>query len=133
MQEFKEFAAKGSLIDMAVGVVMGAAFGKVSGSFVDGIFMPLVGKLFQIGDLSKFNIVLSEEVKDAAGVIVTPGSVIGIGDFISTIINFIIIAFVMFMVIKAVNNMKKKEEVAAPVAPQVQEVLLTEIRDLLKK
>lgn len=132
IKEFKEFAAKGSLIDMAVGIVMGAAFGKVSGSFIDGIFMPLIGKIFQLGDLSKYNIVLSEEVKDAAGKITTPGSAIGLGDFIGAVLNFIIVAFVMFMVLKAINNMKKKEA-TAPAAPPAQEVLLTEIRDLLKK
>lgn len=133
IKEFKEFAAKGSLIDMAVGIVMGAAFGKVSGSFIDGIFMPIIGKLFQIGDLSKYNIVLTEEVKDAAGAVVTPGSIVTLGDFIGAILNFLIVAFVMFMLLKAINNMKKKEAAAAPTAPPAQEVLLTEIRDLLKK
>mgnify|MGYP001302813476 FL=1 len=132
LKEFKAFAASGNLIDMAVGLVMGAAFGKVSGTFVDGIFMPLVGKIFKVGDLGKYNIILTSEVKDAAGVITDPGSKIAIGDFIGTVINFIIVAFVMFMVIKGVNKMKKAKE-AAPVAPPAQEVLLTEIRDLLKK
>lgn len=132
LKEFKAFAASGNLIDMAVGLVMGAAFGKVSGTFVDGIFMPLVGKIFNVGDLGKYNIILTPEVKDAAGVITDPGSKIAIGDFIGTVINFIIVAFVMFMVIKGVNKMKKAKE-AAPAAPPAQEVLLTEIRDLLKK
>lgn len=133
IQEFKDFAAKGSLIDMAVGVVMGAAFGKLSGAFIDGMFMPLVGKLFQIGDLSKYNIVLTEEVKDAAGVVTTPGASIALGDFIGAVLNFLIVALVMFMIIKSINNMKKKQEEAVPAAPPAQEVLLTEIRDLLKK
>ena len=135
IKEFKEFAATGNLIDMAVGVVMGAAFGKVSGAFIDGIFMPLVGKIFQIGDLSKYNIVLTEEVKDAAGVVVTPGSSIGLGDFVGAVLNFIVVAFVMFMVLKSINKMKrvKVEEPAAPAPPPAQEVLLAEIRDLLKK
>lgn len=131
-KEFKAFAMKGGLIDMAVGIVMGAAFGKVSGAFIDGIFMPIIGKLFQIGDLSKYNIVLSEEVKDVAGKVVTAGSSIALGDFIGAILNFIIVAFVMFMVLKSINKMKS-EAAAAPAAPAADVVLLEEIRDLLKR
>ena len=131
-KEFKDFAMKGGLIDMAVGIVMGAAFGKVSGAFIDGIFMPIIGKLFQIGDLSKYNIVLSEEVKDAAGKVVTAGSSIALGDFIGAILNFIIVAFVMFMVLRSINKMKS-EAAAAPAAPAADVVLLEEIRDLLKR
>ncbi len=133
MQEFKDFAMKGNLIDMAVGVVMGAAFGKVSGSFIDGMFMPIIGKIFQIGDLSQSKFVLSEEIKDAAGKVVTPESAIAYGGFIGAILNFIIVAFVMFMIIKAINKMKKAEPESAPAGPSAQEVLLSEIRDLLKK
>lgn len=132
LKEFKDFAASGNLIDMAVGLVMGAAFGKVSSSFVDGMFMPLVGKIFNVGDMSKYKIVLSPEVKDAAGVVTDPGSFIAVGDFVGAVLNFIIVAFVMFMIVKAVNKMKKAKE-AAPAAPPAQEILLTEIRDLLKK
>jgi large conductance mechanosensitive channel len=135
IQEFKEFAMKGNLIDMAVGVVMGAAFGKVSGAFIDGMFMPLVGKIFQVGDLSKYKMVLTEEVKDAAGKVITPESAIATGEFLGAILNFVIVAAVMFMVIKAINKMKKAEETApaVPTPPPAQEVLLAEIRDLLKK
>ncbi len=135
LQEFKAFAMKGNLIDMAVGVVMGAAFGKVSGSFIDGMFMPLVGKLFQVGDLSKIKYVLSEGVVDAAGKVTTPESAIAYGEFIGALLNFLIVAIVMFSVIKAINKMKKAEveAPAAPAPPPVQEVLLAEIRDLLKK
>lgn len=132
IQEFKDFAMKGNLVDMAIGVVMGAAFGKVTSSFIDGMFMPIVGKVFQIGDLSKLKYVLSEEVKDAAGKVITPESAIAFGDFMSALLNFVIVAFVMFMIIKAINKMKK-EAPAEPAAPPVQEVLLAEIRDLLKK
>lgn len=132
IQEFKDFAMKGNLIDMAIGVVMGAAFGKVTSSFIDGMFMPIVGKIFQLGDLSKYKYVLSEEVKDAAGKVITPESAIAFGDFISALLNFVIVAFVMFMIIKAINK-SKKEAPAAPAAPPAQEVLLAEIRDLLKK
>lgn len=131
LQEFKNFAMRGGLIDIAVGLVMAVAFGGVVSSFVDGLFMPLVGKVFQIGDLSSAKIVLSSEVVDEIGTVVTPESAIMYGSFIGAIINFIIVAFVMFMIIKAVNSMKKKEE-AAPAGPS-QEDLLSEIRDLLKK
>jgi large conductance mechanosensitive channel len=134
LKEFKAFAMTGNLIDMAVGVVMGAAFGKVTSSFIDGMFMPLVGKIFQTGDLSKMKYVLSEEVIEA-GKIITPESAIAYGNFIGTLLNFIVVAFVMFTVIKAINKMKKAEVAApaAPAPPPVQEVLLAEIRDLLKK
>lgn len=133
LSEFKEFAMKGNLIDMAVGLVMGASFGTVTGSFIDGIFMPIVGQIFQTGDLKKYKIILTSEVKDAAGAIVTPESAISIGAFIGAVLNFIIVAFVMFMIIKGINKMKKAEAAAPPAAPPAQEVLLTEIRDLLKK
>ena len=132
-KEFKDFAMKGNLIDMAVGIVMGAAFGKVSGAFIDGMFMPIIGKLFQVGDLSKYNWVLSEEVKDAAGKVTTAGSAIAIGDFISALLNFIIVAAIMFMVIKSINKMKAAEAAAPPAAPPADIALLGENRDLLKK
>lgn len=136
-KEFKDFAMKGSLIDMAVGIVMGAAFGKVTGAFIDGMFMPIIGKLFQVGDLSKYNYVLSEEVKDAAGKVTTAGSSIAIGDFVSALLNFIIVAFVMFMILKSINKMKAAaaaEAAAAPPPPPPADiVLLEEIRNLLKR
>jgi large conductance mechanosensitive channel len=132
IQEFKSFAMKGNLIDMAVGVVMGAAFGKVTSAFIDGIFMPMVGRIFSVGDLSSLKFVLSDEVKDAAGKVVTPESAIAYGNFIGVLVDFLIVAFVMFMIIKAINKMKK-EEAAAPAPTPAQEVLLAEIRDLLKK
>lgn len=130
-KEFKEFAMKGNLIDMAVAVVMGAAFGKVTTAFIDGMFMPLVGKIFNLGDLSQWKVVLTNAIEEG-GVIKVPEVAVKYGDFISVAINFLIVAFVMFMIIKAMNKMKKTEE-AAPAAPPAQEVLLTEIRDLLKK
>ncbi len=135
VSEFKDFAMKGNLIDMAVGVVMGAAFGKVSGAFIDGMFMPIIGKLFQVGDLSKYNVELSSAVTDAAGKVTTPASAIAVGDFISALLNFLIVAFIMFMVIKSINNLKKAEAAAppAPAPTPANEVLLGEIRDLLKR
>jgi len=132
LQEFKEFAMKGNLIDLAVGVVMGAAFGAVTSSFINGIFMPLVGLIFQVGDLANAKLVLKPAVLDAAGKVATPETAVAYGSFVGAIINFLIVAFVMFMVIKAMNKLKK-EEAAAPAAPSATEVLLTEIRDALKK
>lgn len=131
--EFKEFAMKGNLIDMAVGVVMGAAFGTVTNAFINGMFMPIVGMIFQTGDLSKAAYEISPAVMDAAGKVTTPANMFAYGSFISAVINFLIVAFVMFMVIKAMNSMKKVEPEAAPAGPPANEVLLAEIRDLLKK
>lgn len=131
LQEFKEFAMKGNLIDMAVGVVMGAAFGTVTKSFIDGMFMPIIGTIFQVGNLKDAKVILKQAVMEGEKV-VSPESAILYGDFVSAIINFSIIAFVMFMIIKGINKMKKAKE-EAPAAPPAQEVLLTEIRDLLKK
>lgn len=119
VSEFKEFALKGSLMDMAVGIVIGAAVGKLVGALVDSIIMPLVG-LFMGG-------------VDFSGLAITVGdAAIGYGAFIQAFIDFLIVAFVIFMIIKAVNKMKKEAE-EAPAEPPADEVLLTEIRDLLKK
>lgn len=133
LKEFKEFAMKGSLIDTAIAFVMGAAFATVSSSFINGIFMPIVALVFQVGDMDGMKIVLKSAVTDAAGVVTTPETAIMYGTFLGATINFIIVAFIMFMVIKGMNATKKKEEAAAPAAPPAEEVLLTEIRDLLKK
>jgi large conductance mechanosensitive channel len=131
LKEFKEFAMKGSLIDIAVAFVMGAAFGKVITSFTEGIVSPLIG-LIGGADLTKNSIVLREAVTDAAGVITSEAVLLKWGDFATAIINFIIVAFVMFMIIKAVNK-TKKEVPAAPPEPSSTDKLLAEIRDSLKK
>lgn len=131
IKEFKEFAIKGNLVDMAVAVVMGAAFGKVVSAFIDGMVMPAVGMLTGGVDFSKLKIVLKEATKDASGKDVAEVA-IKYGAFITVTIEFLIVAMVMFMVIKAINKMKKKAE-EAPAAPSSTDVLLTEIRDLLKK
>ncbi len=123
ISEFKSFAMKGNLVDMAVGVVMGAAFGTVVKSFIDDVFMPAISPIMGGIDVGAWAITMPGG-EDAA--------VINIGTFINATISFIIVAFVMFMIIKAMNKAKKKEE-AAPAAPPAQEVLLAEIRDLLKK
>jgi large conductance mechanosensitive channel len=129
MSEFKEFAMRGNVVDMAVGIVIGAAFGKIVSSFVADVLMPPIGMLLGGVDFSDLAVTL----RDAAGA--APAVVLGYGKFIQTIVDFTIIAFAIFLVIKAMNTMKKKEEAAppAPAAPPPQEVLLTEIRDLLKQ
>ncbi|TBN03951.1 large-conductance mechanosensitive channel protein MscL [Hyunsoonleella flava] len=132
LKEFKEFAMKGNLVDIAVGFVMGAAFNKVVASFTGGIVSPLVGLLFDT-DFKDLKYKLTEGTLNDAGEMV--GEVyLEHGQFITNVLDFIIVAFVMFMVVKGVNKMKKKEEPAPeePAGPS-QEDLLAEIRDLLKK
>lgn len=135
MKEFKEFAMKGNLVDMALAFVMGAAFGKVVSGFIDGIVMPLVGKLVAGVDFASLKYVLSEAQMDASGKVIAAEASIKYGEFITIIINFILVAFVMFIIIKAMNKMKKKQEAApmAPAPPTEDQTLLREIRDLLKK
>ena len=132
LKEFKEFAMKGSLVDIAVAFVMGGAFGKVITSFTEGMVAPLVG-LLSGKDLSKNMWVIQDQVKDAAGKIVTPEVAVQWGAFLTAVIDFVIVAFVMFLVIKAINSLKKKQEEAAPAATPEDISLLREIRDSLKK
>ena len=131
IKEFKEFAMKGSLIDLAVAFVMGAAFTKLTTTFIDNLVMPLVG-LIQGKDLSDWKLVLRPESMNDKGKKIAEVA-IKYGDFISAFIQFIIIAFVMFLVVKAINKMKKKEEAiaTAPPEPTPTEKLLIEIRDAL--
>ena len=131
IKEFKEFAMKGSLIDLAVAFVMGAAFTKLTTTFIDNLVMPLVG-LIQGKDLSDWKLVLRPESMNDKGKKIAEVA-IKYGDFISAFIQFIIIAFVMFLVVKAINKMKKKEEAiaTAPAEPTPTEKLLIEIRDAL--
>ncbi len=133
LKEFKEFAMKGNLVDIAVGFVMGAAFKQVVTSFTGGIVSPLIGLIFK-ADFKDLKYIAKEGVADATGK-VTGEVAILYGEFITNIIDFIIVAFVMFMMIKGINATKKKEEPApepAPAGPS-QEDLLAEIRDLLAK
>jgi large conductance mechanosensitive channel len=138
LKEFKEFAVKGNLVDIAVGFVMGATFTKIVTSFVDGMVMPLVGMLTGGVDFSDKVMVLkqaSAEVKDAAGNVVTaasPAIDLKYGAFITNVIDFVVVAFVIFMVIKAINKLKQEAPAADP-APSSTDLLLTEIRDALKK
>lgn len=132
MQEFKEFAMRGSVIDLAVGVVIGSAFGKIVTSLVDQIVMPPIGLLIGGVDFSEWVITLKQASVDAAGEVV-PAVTLGVGDFINTLIQFIIIAFAIFMIIRGINSLHKKKEAApeAPPEPSTEEKLLSEIRDLL--
>jgi large conductance mechanosensitive channel len=132
LKEFKEFAMKGNLVDIAVGFVMGAAFKEVVTAFTGGIVSPLIGLIFN-ADFKDLKYVIKEGVANAEGVLEGEVSVLW-GAFLTNVIDFIIVAFVMFMIVKGVNKLKKKEEPApAPPAGPTQEELLGEIRDLLKK
>jgi len=129
VKEFREFAMRGNVVDMAVGIVIGAAFGKIVSSFVNDVLMPPIGIALGGVDFSDLVVTLKEASGDVAAV------TLNYGTFIQTVIDFIIIAFAIFMVVKAMNSLKKKEEEkpSAPPAPPADVVLLTEIRDLLKK
>ena len=126
LKEFKDFAMRGNVVDMAVGIVIGAAFGKIIASLVSDVIMPPIGMLMGNVDFSDLAYILGEGEAAAT---------LNYGLFINTIINFLIIAFAIFMVIKGLNSMKKKEEEkpAEPPKPSTEEALLTEIRDLLAK
>ena len=135
MHEFKEFAMRGNVLDMAVGVILGGAFGKITTSLVNDVFMPLIGTLIGGVDLGKLDIVLKDAVMNGEEV-VAPAVTLGIGTFLTTVIDFILVAFVIFLMIKTINRFhKKKEEDPKPEEPKgpTTEELLTEIRDLLKQ
>ena len=129
--EFKEFIAKGNVADLAVGVVIGAAFSKIVTTLVDKVIMPPIGLLIGGVDFSKLGIVLKEANVDAAGKEV-PAVVLAYGEFINALIQFVIIAFAIFLVVKAINRMRKPAE-AAPAGPSEDVLLLREIRDSLKR
>ena len=143
--EFKEFISRGNVLDMAVGVIIATAFGKITTSLVNDVFMPLIGWLIGEIDLSTLNITLSPEKLAEDGTVAKEAVVIGIGTFVSAVIDFVLVALVVFIMIKAFNaakdkaeSLKKKEEEAAaaeePAPEPSEEVkLLSEIRDLLKK
>ena len=129
LKEFKEFAVKGNVVDMAVGIIVGVAFGKIVTSFVNDVIMPPIGLLIGGMDFSKLSILLKGVPGDPAAVI------IAYGKFIQTIVDFVIVAFVIFLLIKTINSMKRKEQAAPapPPAPSKEEGLLAEIRDILKE
>ena len=133
IQEFKEFAIKGNVVDMAVGIIIGGAFGKIVTSLVNDVIMPPIGMIIGGVNYNGLRLVLKSATVDAAGV-ASPEVAINYGAFIQVLFDFIIVAFCIFMMIKGLNSLKKKKEEApaAPPAPTKEEVLLTEIRDLLK-
>lgn len=134
MQEFREFAVKGNAIDLAVGVIIGGAFGKIVDSIVGDLIMPIVGRLFGGLDFSSYDIPLAgqasglalEEAKKA-------GAVFAYGNFITILVNFILLAFIIFMMVKQINRLKREEPAPAPEAPPEEVQLLREIRDSLKR
>lgn len=130
IKEFRDFAIKGNLVDIAVAFVLGGAFGKVITSFTEGILSPLVG-LITGSDLSKNMYVLKPAIYDAAGKVSRDVVAIKWGDFITSVINFILVAFTLFLIIKAMNNLKRKQEAALPLITPT-DVLLTQIRDELR-
>ena len=140
-EEFKKFIMRGNVLDMAVGVIVAGAFGKITTSLVNDIFMPFISWIFGTRDMTALNVIVRPEIVNEAGEVTQAAITLGFGTFVATIIDFILIAFVVFMVVKVMNTAKdklaKKEEEApaaepAPPAPSAEEVLLTEIRDLLK-
>ena len=133
IKEFKAFAMRGNVVDMAVGIIIGGAFGKIVTSLVNDVIMPPIGILLGNMDFSQMAIVLKKESIDATGKTI-PAATLGYGMFINTIINFLIVALAIFAVIKVMNAAKKKEEAApaVPPTPSAEEKILTEIRDILR-
>ena len=137
IKEFKEFAVQGNVMDMAVGVIIGGAFGKIISSLVDDIIMPLIGKLTGGVDFTNMYIALSDKITDGMALEKAKevGAVFAYGQFIQNIVDFLIVAFCIFLMLKGINKMakkKKEEEAAAPAGPTTEE-LLTDIKELLKK
>ncbi len=134
VSEFKEFAAKGNVVDLAVGVVIGGAFGKIVGSFVNDVLMPPIGILLGGMDFKSISLTLKAAVMEGDKVL-TPAVTMNVGNFIQTVVDFLIIAFAIFIMVKGINKMKRKQEEApaAPPEPSDEVKLLTEIRDSLRK
>ena len=136
LQEFKKFAMRGSVVDLAIGVIIGAAFGKIVDSLVTDIIMPVIGRIFGGLDFSNYFVGLTGAASQAPtyDAAKKAGAALGYGQFITVTVNFIIIAWVMFLMVKGMNTLFKKEEAATPppAPPTREQELLTEIRDLLK-
>mgnify|MGYP001426052344 CR=1 FL=1 len=126
IKEFREFAMRGNVIDLAVGVIIGAAFGKITTSLVNDVIMPPIGLLVGGMDFSNLAITLREKTDTAAAVQINYGA------FINTLIDFLIVAFAIFLLVKGINSLKRKQEAAPPPPPAPEVVLLTEIRDALR-
>lgn len=136
LKEFKEFAMKGNVVDLAIGVIIGAAFGKIITSLVEDIIMPIVGAITGGLDFSNYFTALSGGVTATAlAEAKKQGAILAWGNFVTVAVNFLIVAFILFLVVKGINSMKRKEEEkpAEPEAPPRNEVLLEQIRDLLAK
>src|SRR5689334_16650162 len=136
LEEFKKFAMRGNVVDLAIGVIIGAAFGKIVGSLVDDIIMPVIGRILGGLDFTNYFIGLTPASSQATtyDAAKKAGATLGYGTFITVTVNFLIIAFVLFLVVRGLNRMMKKEEAAPPppAPPTKEEVLLAEIRDILK-
>ena len=134
LSEFRQFAMRGNVVDLAVGVIIGGAFGKIVSSFVADMLMPPIGALLGGTDFTGLKLVIKEKVAEVGGKVVSQPVTLNYGNFIQVTIDFLIIAFSIFMMIKMMNAMNKKEvpPAAAPTEPSNEEKLLTEIRDLLK-
>lgn len=140
IEDFKAFALKGNVVDMAVGVIVGGAFGKIVTSVVNDIIMPPIGLLVGGVDFSDMKLEMKKAVLDAAGEVVSPAVTWNYGAFIQQVVDFTILAFCVFILVKLINSLNKKKEAPAPAPapapepqPSKEEVLLTEIRDLLKE
>ncbi len=140
-KEFRDFIARGNVLDMAIGVIIATAFGKITTSLVNDVFMPFISWIFGTRDMTALNIIVRPEVLDETGAVAQAAITIGFGSLVATIIDFLLIAMVVFAIVKAMNAAKaaaqkkeeKEEAPAEPPAPSAEEVLLTEIRDLLKE
>jgi large conductance mechanosensitive channel len=134
LKEFREFAMKGNVLDMAIGIIIGAAFGKIVSSFVADVLMPPIGMLMGKVDFSNWFVTMSGGTFETLKAAKDAGAVtLNYGLFINTVIDFVIVAFAIFLMIKQINRLKKEAPAAAPAEPPRQEVLLTEIRDLLAR
>jgi len=134
LEEFKKFALRGNVVDLAVGVIIGAAFGAIVNSLVTDIVMPLLGAATGGLDFSNYFIKLSSKVTaDSLAEAKKQGAVLAYGAFLTIVLNFLIVAWALFIAIKAMNQLKKQEQPPAPPGPSPEVLLLTEIRDLLKK
>ena len=131
--EFKEFAVKGNVVDLAVGVIIGGAFGKIVDSIVGDLIMPVVSKIFGGLDFSNYFIPLAGQSATTLAEAKKGGAVFAYGNFITVALNFLILAFIIFMMVKQINRLKKAAPPAAPPAPPEEVVLLRDIRDALRK
>ncbi|MEA4966136.1 MAG: large-conductance mechanosensitive channel protein MscL [Oscillospiraceae bacterium] len=139
LKEFRDFITRGNVLDMAVGVILASAFGKITASLVNDLLMPFISWIFGAQDTTALNLVVRPEITNEAGTVIQKGITIGFGTFLTTIIDFLLIALVIFFIVRAVNRArslhekKAAEAPPAPLKPSAEEKLLTEIRDLLKE